>query len=409
MPIKVLDLLLRYVSYAVWERIWIILPWPGEHVVSFGLVPNLCFILPPLLTDTFSNTTTTTMTPAPPPRRRQRRRSLIVPSSFIVLPFAVVWFWRGSWLLLDNYLWGFTASNRDVNMSILWSFILAYGLYSFMSEPIMGTLDQYITKAWFRELLGRLRTYLLGWATVGFWRGVWLTWDQFLGGTTSLSAGVGHVVAIVVLTTIGCVSCICAPASSMGVDSVPNPEAADEPLFSMIPLPWETLHFFGIARSPGVEQLEGTIVPVTASQQEIEMGTLPKESERNAEVQQERKVRPSRVEEGLMVVVKEEVCDDGENGDDDANKEQPSKLEVTDEHVGTRPLMSPLTASAILQPGTSQSSLAMGSTMRGWQPEGTFRNYGDLQRFGPVRFRTDYSQRQHEGNKRTRSKFFRSR
>ena len=34
----------------------------------------------------------------------------------------------------------------------------------------------------------------------------------------------------------------------MGVDSVPHPSCVDEPLFSMLPIPYEVLYFFAIGR-----------------------------------------------------------------------------------------------------------------------------------------------------------------
>ncbi len=172
--------------------------------------------------------------------------------SFIVLPFGVVWFWRGTWLLLDNYFWGFTPNNKDVNMSLLWNAVFATVVAAITSKPVVRFVDGIFKSKYVTALLGRLVTYLLAWGTVNFWRLVWLVWDQFLGGTTYLSAGVGHVVAIVVLTTLGCVSSICAPPSTMGVDTMKNPLAVDEPLYYSLPCPHHSLHFFGIARQPAV-------------------------------------------------------------------------------------------------------------------------------------------------------------
>ena len=351
-----------------------------------------------------------------------------------MLPFAVVWFWRGTWLLLDYYLWGLTLSNVDVNYSILYSFILAYGLYALMCEPVIGLIDNHFgdpdkTKTGpgcsvFYELLGRFRTYLLAWATVGFWRGVWLIWDQFLGGTTPLSAGVGHVVAIVVLTTMGCVSSICAPPSTMGVDSVPNPDAADEPLFAMLPIPYETLYLFGIGRQP-----QQSSVP----HQDDDIGfEMPEDvsSKEATNIPRESKIRPSRIEEGIEMI--------GRVGRGSATDEQQAvKLEVgvTDtvedgEGEDTVPELPTTVSPSRLQTDASAINVASGggdhggpsaislgspssagwsSTRRGWQTDGAFRSYGELQREGIQSLRSEYAQRQHPSNKRLRSKFFRSR
>ena len=99
-------------------------------------------------------------------------------------------------------------------------------------------------------LLGRLRTYLLAWGVVNFWRAVWYIWDEFCGGTSQWSAWIAHIVPLILLAAVDCFSCILAPASTLGVDAVPNPEAADDPLFSNLPIPTEDIVPFGIGREP---------------------------------------------------------------------------------------------------------------------------------------------------------------
>lgn len=192
--------------------------------------------------------------------------------SFGFLPFAVVWFWRGSWLVLDYYLWGFTASDRDVHISIVWSMILFLVCIWLTSEPIVGLVDKQLGHIKL-AILGRLRTYVLAWGTVALWRCFWLFWDEFLGGTTGLSAGLGHVLSLVLLTAMGCVSCINAPASTLGVDSIPNPKCADSPLFSMVPLPWETLYAFGMFRQADKEKVAEAILE--SSELELTPSTPP--------------------------------------------------------------------------------------------------------------------------------------
>jgi hypothetical protein len=166
-----------------------------------------------------------------PPPLSKAFRFMDLAISFILLPFCVVWFWRGSWLVLDNYLYGFTPENYDVNMSIPWSAVFSTVIAIVTAKPVVRFVDAVFDNVFVTKLLRRLVTYLLAWDTVSFWRLVWLTWDQFLGGTTYLSAVVGHVAAITVLTSIGCLSSICAPPSNIGVDSIPHPQAADDPLF----------------------------------------------------------------------------------------------------------------------------------------------------------------------------------
>lgn len=51
--------------------------------------------------------------------------------SYVVLPWGVVGFWRGVWLLMDVYLWGAPFAKADLNWSILYSALIAGGLNSF--------------------------------------------------------------------------------------------------------------------------------------------------------------------------------------------------------------------------------------------------------------------------------------
>lgn len=152
-------------------------------------------------------------------------------------------------MVLDYYFWGFTDSDHDVQLSMLWSIIM-FGLCIWLtSEPIVGILDRKFRPNMFLlGMLSRLRTYVVAWGTVSFWRCIWYFWDEFLGGTTLLSASLGHVLSLLLLTAMGCVSSINAPASTLGVDSIPHPECDDEPLFSMVPLPWEILYAFALFR-----------------------------------------------------------------------------------------------------------------------------------------------------------------
>lgn len=95
---------------------------------------------------------------------------------------------------------------------------------------------------------------MLAIGAVAFWRVVWNLWD--LGGTTNASVWSSEVVSVFCLTAMGCVSCITAPPSTLGVDVTPNPKCADEPLFAMLPIPWEILFWWGIGRNPRVAEVE---------------------------------------------------------------------------------------------------------------------------------------------------------
>jgi hypothetical protein len=81
----------------------------------------------------------------------------------------------------DYWFWGLTDSDDDVNMSLLWTFVLAVLAGFVTSEPVFGSVDSRIESHLVLCMLGRLRTYIMAWGTVSFWRLIWYIWDQFLG------------------------------------------------------------------------------------------------------------------------------------------------------------------------------------------------------------------------------------
>ena len=69
-----------------------------------------------------------------------------------------------------------------------------------------------------------------------------------------------HILGIVGLLLLGCLSCITAPPSTLGVDAVAHPDSSDEPLFHNVPVPAEALYLLSIARRPEVI-LQGLDIP----------------------------------------------------------------------------------------------------------------------------------------------------
>lgn len=215
------------------------------------------------------------------------------------------------------------------------------------SEPIVAFVDRKIKNKRVLFLLGCFRTWILAWGTVSLWRVVWFTWDQFLPGPTYGSCWLSHAIGVVVLLCMGAVSCIVAPASTIGVDAVPHPFCADEPLFSMIPLPYETLYFLGIARQEWATK-ENVAPSTTAERREVEL----------APVEEDKAELPSA-----------EVSSSG------------SKRNMLQSVRSWRP-----------------------------GPDGSVVSYHELQRPGlGDRTCSEYAQRPSDSNKRSRTKLFRSR
>lgn len=96
---------------------------------------------------------------------------------------------------MDEYLWGFTESVDDVRMSILWSYLIGLGFLFLGSEDVVMNIptetpsNPTVGKI-MNFLAGRFRTVILAVGVVNFWRAVWLLWDEYLGQTSVLSAGV---------------------------------------------------------------------------------------------------------------------------------------------------------------------------------------------------------------------------
>lgn len=61
---------------------------------------------------------------------------------------------------------------------------------------------------------------------------------------------VSHFVGVFGLSLLGCLSCITAPPTTLGVDAIAYEGCPDEPLFHNIPIPAEALFVFGVARKP---------------------------------------------------------------------------------------------------------------------------------------------------------------
>jgi hypothetical protein len=67
---------------------------------------------------------------------------------------------------------------------------------------------------------------------------------------------------VVGLATAGCMSCITAPPSTLGVDAVAHPDCADEPLFYNVPVAAEALH---VNRSTTLTVLHKVVAPLIHS------------------------------------------------------------------------------------------------------------------------------------------------
>ena len=146
--------------------------------------------------------------------------------------WGVVGFWRGAWYIMDASLWDFETT-ESLYWSIFYSYIIGVVCLGLASEDVVRHFPSasefeerrnlLMLSHFGNQLFGRVRTVVLAIGAVNFWRGGWLTWDEWLGSTTTWSAALAHVIAIIVLTVCGCLSCITAPPSTLGADAVAEP------------------------------------------------------------------------------------------------------------------------------------------------------------------------------------------
>ena len=171
--------------------------------------------------------------------------------SFLILPWFVVWFWRGVWMLQDYYFWGFT-DEHDLHMSLLWSSLLTIGCLYLGSDDFVIFIPLSLQKIGIiQEWVSRLVLLILAIGVVSFWRVIWYFWDEFLTfSNPTASNWVAHWIGIMGLLFMGMMSCICAPPTTLGVDAVPSYEPSRDPLFSFVPAHAKQAFVLGMFRTP---------------------------------------------------------------------------------------------------------------------------------------------------------------
>lgn len=185
---------------------------------------------------------------------------------------AVVSYWRGTWLLLDYYAFPLSEDVLEPNAApglsnlekTTWLCIgLGAGIVigtSFASGPLQS-LSKYRNKlkgfpsaaagniadypvfcsssipVWLIELVERFLTYLLGFAAVCYWRGIWYFWDAYIiSYNVELSAWISHCVGVFVLLVLFSLRSIMAPPAVFLYDST---------LYSLLPIRHQLFsHFF---------------------------------------------------------------------------------------------------------------------------------------------------------------------
>ncbi|XP_070578009.1 uncharacterized protein [Ptychodera flava] len=103
-------------------------------------------------------------------------------SLLAVATTAVVFFWRGTWYIMDSMV-----NPHNYEASGWLSFVLGF-LILLVMHMWQSTLKRLVSKdrpvLW--HVLSRLHSYILAFGCINYWRGVWHVWDNYTGdGLTS--------------------------------------------------------------------------------------------------------------------------------------------------------------------------------------------------------------------------------
>ncbi|XP_033724678.1 uncharacterized protein LOC117314698 [Pecten maximus] len=130
--------------------------------------------------------------------------------SFLVISTCVVFFWRGSWGVLDLYLY---PSNVELSSWICF----AYGNFVMILTGLLQKYTSRIKK--FKNVvvyfvLSRVYIYIIATASVAQWRGIWNLQDHYTGKTWQ-SAISSFVIGASVICCLRCVKTIMAASPLM--------------------------------------------------------------------------------------------------------------------------------------------------------------------------------------------------
>jgi hypothetical protein len=121
---------------------------------------------------------------------------------YVWVSLFVVFFWRGTWALLDEHLF------PDDPSASAWACVVGgYTLFLALMLVSHDATDQSIepkdlaaTESWTAHALRMAHTYIAGVCGVLCWRGVWMLLDQeLLTSSRNSSAWVSHAVGVIVL------------------------------------------------------------------------------------------------------------------------------------------------------------------------------------------------------------------
>eukprot|EP00039_Didymoeca_costata_P005611 m.82992 g.82992 ORF g.82992 m.82992 type:complete len:224 (-) comp12898_c0_seq2:71-742(-) len=149
--------------------------------------------------------------------------------SYIVIGGLTVVYWRGTWVLMDEYL--YPDDTRKSGFASLFISLVGFLLASFpcfdlfCSQKSSDTIATSPTSSAEQSpavtiILKYIYTFVLGFIAVNSWRGVWLLQDEYIiPDRRELSAWISLIVGTTMLIFVGHLQCILAPPAVVLPDS----------------------------------------------------------------------------------------------------------------------------------------------------------------------------------------------
>lgn len=132
-------------------------------------------------------------------------------SCFIVTPL-VIFYWSGTWKLVDSYI----LPDKELDKpSLLSSYVslgigTAIGITGYLILPL---LSEHINPQWTTKhvIVSRLFSYVYAFGTLNFWRGIWNLMDHFVGTGLTQSLICYAVAKLILIVLRSASSCLSSP------------------------------------------------------------------------------------------------------------------------------------------------------------------------------------------------------
>jgi hypothetical protein len=126
---------------------------------------------------------------------------------YLLVPVFTLFYWRGTWILLDHYLFPSSAmlsgwTSLTIGYGGLGLFFITqyYGITGHLYHELFPSHDHQRTFQFLLLLLSRIESYIIGFFVVNSWRGIWVLQDVYLlPSQPLLSPWLSHLIGTLML------------------------------------------------------------------------------------------------------------------------------------------------------------------------------------------------------------------